>query len=209
MNMLRNLLISVNKSLKKIKLIDKCLIIFMIILMSQSIYNLFSHEIILQDTSSVDVIIRTTSASIFGYFLSANFIKKSVTKQNDSSKKGKILDGNSLSSDAENPTKSIKDNVSTPKNSIGFISNQTQSSNDNTGEISIENHPDETIPEQETSNQQIIIATVIGVISLIVIVIARNSSNLSETSLAPLSQMRDFVSGCVGFLLGSPTKTCK
>ncbi len=40
----------------------------MAILMFQSIYNLFVNEVNSQDTTTIDVVVRTTSATIFGYF---------------------------------------------------------------------------------------------------------------------------------------------
>ncbi|OJT72061.1 hypothetical protein BM530_21100, partial [Clostridioides difficile] len=60
--------IKIKKSRYKIKLIDRCLIIVMAILMFQSIYNLFVNEVNSQDTTTIDVVVRTTSAAIFGYF---------------------------------------------------------------------------------------------------------------------------------------------
>ncbi|MCQ7013166.1 hypothetical protein M9Y11_20315, partial [Clostridioides difficile] len=60
---------NIKKAWYKIKLIDRCLIIVMAILMFQSIYNLFVNEVNSQDTTTIDVVVRTTSAAIFGYFL--------------------------------------------------------------------------------------------------------------------------------------------
>ncbi|GAA0076344.1 hypothetical protein UT300005_07220 [Clostridium sp. CTA-5] len=198
MNKIRKLL----KSLKKIALIDRCLIIFMTILMLQLIYNLFSNEVISKNTNNIDVVIRTTAAAIFGYFLSANFIKKSENNKNSTLK-------NDTTSNEATPNLNNTNSpnlLNIPQNGIEFTSNNIESSNEIKDKIDLKNSLNENLTEQETSNQQIIIATIIGVISLIVIIIARNFTDLNQISLASLTQMRDFVSGCVGFLLGTPNK---
>ncbi|WP_227449914.1 hypothetical protein [Clostridioides sp. ES-S-0108-01] len=64
----------------------------------------------------------------------------------------------------------------------------------------------EEIEEGETSELQIIIDTVICVVALIVLFVVRNFTNTTSASLGTISQMRDFVSGCVGFLLGCPSR---
>ncbi|MBW6409489.1 hypothetical protein [Clostridium weizhouense] len=198
MNKFRKLL----KSFKRIALIDRCLILFMIILMIQLIYNLFSNEVISKNTHNIDVVIRTTAASIFGYFLSANFIKKSKNNKISCFKDDIISNENSIYLDNTNSLNSVDSSENNPD----FISSNVQSNNNTKNEIDIKNSSNKNLTEQETSKQQIIIATIIGVISLIVIIIARNFTDLTQISLASLTQMRDFVSGCIGFLLGTPSR---
>lgn len=205
MGILRNLLTSLIKSLKKIKLIDKCLIIFMIILMAESIYNLFSNEANSHNANDIDIIIRTTSAAIFGYFLSGNFIRKSKNTLKNSFKGTEILDKNSISSNDEKPITLLKEDITNQKDLIKFTYDQAHTFADN-DENTIEEYENDSKTESNASNQQIIIATIIGLTALIVLIIARNYLTLTETSLVTISQMRDFVSGCVGFLLGCPTK---
>ena len=202
MSILRNFLTSLTKSLKKIKLIDRCLIIFMIILMVESVYNLFSNEVKLHDSNDIDVVIRTTSATIFGYFLSGNFMRKSKSKSTNCLEETEILDNKFISSNDEKPVMLLKED------SIKFTYNQTNTFVDNKENI-IKEYDNDSKMELNRSNQQIIIATIIGVTALLVLIIARNSLALTETSFATISQMRDFVLGCVGFLLGCPSKTNK
>lgn len=57
-----------------------------------------------------------------------------------------------------------------------------------------------------TNNQQIIIVFLIGLVSLILLIITRNFIGMSEHIRGTISQLRDFVSGSVGFLVGSPIK---
>lgn len=193
------------KSFKRIALIDKCLIIFMTILMIQSIYNLFANESISQETNTIDVVIRTTSAAIFGYFLSANFIKKSTD--------------NNINSVPPEPLKKIKQielsdqpaehqNIINSKTNIGFTANATDTHitpNTVTDDDYISN--DDYNDMNEISHQQIIIATIIGITSLCVLLAARNFITVTPNMSGTISQLRDFVSGCVGFLLGCPPKS--
>lgn len=58
---------------------------------------------------------------------------------------------------------------------------------------------------------QVIIATIIGIFCIVVLILVRNIPLLNErmgassSATATVVQLRDFVSGCVGFLIGCPT----
>ncbi|MGO0900779.1 hypothetical protein ACYZFO_00555 [Clostridioides difficile] len=193
----RKFIKNIKKAWYKIKLIDRCLIIVMAILMFQSIYTLFVNEVNSQDTTTIDVVVRTTSAAIFGYFLSANFIKRPSRKYiNTDVSSNLFIDDNSSNKGQE----SSQNNVMNVKNTIGFTSEIDNYEN----KVSV--NKIEGIEEGETSELQIIIATVICVIALIVLFIVRNFATIAPASLGTISQMRDFVSGCVGFLLGCPSR---
>lgn len=207
MKLVYKILEYIKKSLYKINLIDKCLIIFMMILMGQSIYNLFVNEANLNGGATIDILIRTTEASVFGYFLSANCIKKDrVFKGNSNSKKeesirddeNKDITRRMIDDNSENAVDSINDNT---KNANNYV----QSKQDKY----TSNYKNNNYDEDSTTEQQIIIVTVIGIISLISIIMARDFNIDTTVSSATISQLRDFVSGSVGFLLGCPTKTNK
>lgn len=205
MKLVYKILEYIKKSLDKINLIDKCLIIFMMILMFQSIYNLFVNEANLNGGATIDILIRTTEASVFGYFLSANFIKKdrlfkgnSKKEESINSDENKDITGRMIDDNSENAVDFINDNS---KNADNYV----QSKQDEYIPKSKDNNYD----ENDTSEQQIIIVTVIGIISLIAIIMVRNCNLDTTDSVATISQLRDFVSGSVGFLLGCPTKTNK
>ena len=206
MSILRNILISLTKSLKKLKLVDRCLIIFMIILMTESIYNLFSGKVNHINSNDIDIIIRTTTAAIFGYFLSGNFIRKSKNKVTNCPKEIEVLDDKSILPCDEKTQVMFKEDINNKKEIIEFTYNQTSTSIDDNKNI-IEEHDNDNKKELNASNQQIIIATIIGITALIVLILARNSIDITEKSISTIAQMRDFVSGCVGFLLGCPIKT--
>lgn len=54
--------------------VDKSLLLFMLILLLQSAVNLFLPASGSSITGDIDIVVRTSAAAIFGYFLSANFI---------------------------------------------------------------------------------------------------------------------------------------
>jgi hypothetical protein len=144
------------------------------ILMAESIYNLFSGKVNLINSNDIDIVIRTTSAAIFGYFLSANFASRSKNKLKNSPKETKVLDKKTIVISHEKTQVTTQKDINDKK-------------------------------ELSANNQQIIVATTIGIIALIVLMVARNSIDITDKSIATIAQMRDFVSGCVGFLLGCPT----
>ncbi len=146
-----------------IKLIDRCLILFMFILMAQSIYGIFAAANDSQYAASIDVVIRTTSSAIFGYFLSANFNKSEQPPD----------------APAESAAPSAPSTPVAPRSG------------------------------NKISRVQIILTTVIGVISLVIILIARNFIELTPASVPAITHLRDFVSGCVGFLVGCPVDETK
>lgn len=63
------------------------------------------------------------------------------------------------------------------------------------------------------SSLQVVMATGIGLFCMVVLIVVRNSAQLNEaaaqssTVMATVVQFRDFVSACVGFLIGYPTET--
>lgn len=139
-------------ALHALALTDKCLLVFMIILMIQSAHNLFFHEITVKESHALDVVIRTTAAAIFGYFISANF---------------------------QNGTQSAKKEKEQSK--------------------------EEDAESVEPNHFQILIIASIGISSLLLLLIAHNFIEANSASVATISQLRDFVSGSVGFLIGHST----
>lgn len=177
-----------------VHLVDRCLILIMFILMIQSAFTLFHHHNLTQEANSIDIIVRTSTASIFGYFLSANFIRHAKEKA---------------------ASLSAKEKGAPPAPEM-----------DSTPEITTDAYPldfydvDNINTEKETATAgrlQIIIAATLGIFCLFTLIFMRNfvdwsafssgnSSNIAASSAAAtVGQFRDFVSGCVGFLIGCPT----
>lgn len=170
---------------RALHLVDRLLLIFMTILLVQSAHNLFFHELAAEDSATLDVVIRTTAAAIFGYFISAGF--RGASEQNAVSAQNAI--GFVSGSDTPNA----------PTARIGFAA-ETQT--DETPMQSGSARGSSTPALNRRTRQQLIIVAIIGISSLLLLVIARNYAQPSAASVATLSQLRDFVSGSVGFLIG-------
>lgn len=160
---------TVKRQWGRIHLVDRCLILFMSLLLLQSAYNMIVHHDEKGPASDIDIIVRTASASIFGYFLSANFIK------NES------------------------------------VAIEKSNSEDQVESQEIESVPAEHTEKTEAGRFQIMVAAGIGLFCLAILIFLRDipgwekGAEISATAAATVAQFRDFVSGCVGFLIGCPT----
>lgn len=180
-------------SFAKIHLVDRFLIVFMGILLLESTYSLFAVRSGAVGLDSIDVIFRTSTAAIFGYFLSTNFVRNATVADKRSAKGASVTEQES--------TKAVQ-------NSISFSDSGTQ-----TEEDAASANVTETAERDDSaaSNLQITIAACIGLFCLVVIIVLRNLAGLyvdreaSATASATITQFRDIVSGCVGFLIGCPT----
>lgn len=186
-------------ALSNIHLVDKSLILFMLILLVQSAYSLFFPGDSIPLAGDIDIIIRTSAAAIFGYFLSSNFVL------NNSSS---ALAQSYAATHKIEAVDSIPADDTAPKSQIGFLAS---SSSLEAGTA----QPVEQVPQSESAPAnclQVTVATVIGLFCLVILLLLRiavqwNSSLLSNSDsvTATVAQMRDFVSGCVGFLIGYPS----
>ena len=179
----------IHRFIQKISLVDQFLILTMFILLIQSAFTLFVQESASQDTNAIDIITRTSAASIFGYFLSGNFMKQkpsslSVPTQNNTAHDSQALTENKVI------------------NQIGFDLART-SSGIEVGKASIEELPANS---GHCDNLQIVVISVIGIVSLVTLLVVRNFVQITPQSSATLSQLRDFISACVGFLISCGKK---
>lgn len=179
------------KTFRTIHLVDRCLILIMAILIGQSAYSLFNIESITPENNSIDVVVRTSAAAIFGYFVSGNFIRS-----------------RSLSVPPEQTPSPIPvlPEVKTPpaaaQSRIGFyMTENPKSAAMETGSADVQHNAD----APSNSRLQIIVVSSVGIISLCVLLLYRNVAQASAATAGTLTQLRDFVSGCVGFLIGCET----
>lgn len=190
-------------ALSRIHLVDKCLILFMAVLLAQSAFSLFFHNRDTSEITNIDVVVRTSSASIFGYFLSANFIRHDSSGQDPAADSGAVPE---LSSGSPPPDPA-------PRNRIGFEAAPSESGPVTRGMGNIRIKAEKEV--LSANRLQIIAATAIGVFCLLSLLLLRNVAEwnallASSTSIAAtVAQFRDFVSGCVGFLIGCPTSQAK
>lgn len=200
----------VQASLFKIHLVDKCLIIFMLVLLAQSAYTLFFPSAADPGADNIDIIVRTSTASIFGYFLSANFIRHIPAAKNTTGQSAqKPNPGSEITSPAQD---------SGLKNQIGFslpgsLKNLEQGEANLLPPSRSGALPD---PEEASSSRlQIIVAAFIGLFCLLSLLLLRDIAlwkhdfTLLPSAAVTVSQFRDLVSGCVGFLIGCPTNGAK
>ncbi|MEG1813804.1 MAG: hypothetical protein RR337_10955 [Clostridia bacterium] len=147
----------------RLHLTDKCLLAFMLILFVQTAHNLFFHELAQQESSALDVIVRTTMAAIFGYLISANFQNGGKTRPEDEPGAGDEPAAGGKAAEKANPM------------------------------------------AEKRSQLQILVVAAIGILALLLLLIAHNHFALNDAATATISQLRDFVSGSVGFLIGHST----
>ena len=174
----------IKETLRNTCTVNKFLMIIMLILIMQLAYSVFFSKINTQDTSSIDTIIRTSAATIFGYFLSGNFAGKGANTNSVTPAEGTELTAGSGESDL--------------KNKIGFDSDGggTQSSLQS-GEIKIYENSG-----GRCGKLQVTVVSVICILSLLILILLRNYGFIGEDAAVTVSQLRDFVSACVGFLVG-------
>ena len=79
--MKKKIICFINIIINKIGMIDLFLIIFMCILLAQTSYNLINNEIN-PNLNSIDTVVRTTTAGLFGYFMGKNFVCSYAIVQN-------------------------------------------------------------------------------------------------------------------------------
>ena len=186
----------IRTALAGISVVDRCLILFMLILLAQSAYSLLSPaaDDVTGAVNGIDIIVRTSTAGIFGHFLSANFMRSTAG-------------GGTASANHAAFTGETGIQPGQPVQKIGFSTS------------------DEPMEQRGTASQisdvggnqlssvtklQILVAAGIGLFCLIALLLFRNIPALRDflqrdSATAIVAQFRDFVSGCVGFLIGCPT----
>lgn len=180
--------------------VDKSLLLFMLVLLAQSAYSIFCSGGSSQTAGEIDIIVRTSAAAIFGYFLSANFIRHTASA------------GQAPADTAARKLETGSDGLSEapgPMARIGFSDSTGTAAEP--GAAQTEESPS---PEENAANcVQVTVAAVIGLFCLVTLLVLRNLAQWdlipadSDSVAATVVQFRDFVSGCVGFLIGCPTQS--
>ena len=239
----------VRREFSRIHLVDKCLIVFMMVLLAQSAFSLIAGEAWAARANDVDVIVRTAAASIFGYFLSANFIDRGSARaeerpqpempgpggesmelpqlgesqaelphpgesQADLPLRSESLDGQLFSElspeKAPRPPQAASGSPQEAQRPPHETPRPLQEAPGSPQEApQLPQEAPQTDPGQEL-RLQILVAAGIGLFCLAALILVRNIGGytggaLSATAAATVTQFRDFVSGCVGFLIGCPT----
>lgn len=185
----------------KIHLVDKCLMIFMFILLMQSAYTLLLSPSTVGEAHTIDVIVRTSISGIFGYFLSVNFIRQESS-------------GLTETSNYPPPPILTDSGESHQKNSIGFTA-PAANTKLQPGSVDFTTSPQPKINQSIIGKLQILVASFIGIFCLLSLIVVRDlclNQLIDATApsfVATVSQFRDLISSCVGFLIGCPTDNKK
>ncbi|MBQ8359847.1 MAG: hypothetical protein IJX37_08120 [Oscillospiraceae bacterium] len=168
---------------RRLHLVDRLLLIFMVILLAQSARSLFFYECASQNSGAMDTAIRTTAASIFGYFISAGF--RGAKREGASTQAGSDLAA------GQNRTTNLNTRTGLSENEGMSSEARSKTTVNQLGEST-----------DQRLRQQMLIVGMIGISSLLILVIACDSTQDTTSAAAALSQLHDFVSGSVGFLIG-------
>lgn len=180
------------KCWKEIAISDKALIIIISILLVQCVYNLFTPEPVSSNEITICVIVRTTVASIFGYFLSENFLNHNRSQQKNSKTEITVTSDDNIN---------INDYLKTSNNNN--VTSKFKTKN--------KSSTDQTESKYYICNRtlQVIIALSVCIITLGSLLIAHDFHLISEDTNPTIIQFRDLIASCIGFLLGSSKNTTK
>lgn len=171
---MKKIFTALKQLLDGVYLIDKILMLYMIILLAYTAVHLISSTA-MQESTTVDTIIRTSASAIFGYFISNNFIKSTSDAKSQSK------------SDLNTENSTSNDNATTQAN------------------FDKQKETNEKKPAADSniccSRLQITVVSTIGLISLMLLLISRNFTKTTPEFSATVSQLRDFLSACIGFLV--------
>ena len=179
----------IRNMLSGVSLVDVVLVLFMMVLLAYLTAHLFTGIEPDKESNSIDIIVRTSAAGVFGYFISRNF--------------GRKVRKTSSGSTSAVSRQTIDAATSSP---IGF---RAQSPSDpeqgtlNTVDPSAEvtEYADAVQAEAQCDRMQVLIVSAIGLFSLIVLLIARQFYSTAGEFTAIVSQLRDFLSASIGFLI--------
>lgn len=163
-----------------ISLVNRMLLLFFVLFMGYTVLHLFINPA--GQAHSIDIVVRTSASAIFGYIISSQFTKSPTQAENRISSSS--LERTSTYQDTQNkigfqpdpPSDSVKpDSSSLPKSPV--ILNITE------------------------NRLQIMLVSLIGIGSFLLLSLARFRPDSTPEMAAILSQLRDFASGCIGFLI--------
>lgn len=170
----------IKKCWREISLKDKGLILIMILLLLQCIHNLYNVDSTISEYIAINVVIRSSVAGIFGYFLSSNFLIKDKGKTQQEIDEYKIEVLNKLLKNED-----IREKVEDEYKEIINIEQEEK--------------------EKYFCNKGLQNGIAVGlcIIITLCLIVGVNFNLIAKGSIATISQFRDIISGCIGFLLGN------
>lgn len=178
---------TIKKILSRISLVDRFLILFMFLLFCYMAYQLF-YGGLSDENNTIDVIVQTSAATIFGYFISVNSLT-AVPKKESISQSLTTTSGTAPVSQEKGPV-GVK---------IGFQDPSGESQTE-MGKITVSETPDAS--KGTCGKLQIWVVSAVGLLSLVILIGAKGYPDVTPELTALVSQLRDFLFGCIGFLVG-------
>lgn len=172
----------IRTSFSRISLVDKFLLLFLFLFLAQIAYALFTKTESSELINSIDIIIRTFASAVFGYFLSGRFSDT-------------LPRSNMIPAISQTATQADTAAPSSVRNKIGFSDLPSDKALPGNTEL-------RTVSAPADHTFQTIIVASVGLISLIILLILRNTYTVTDTMIAPLTQLRDMLSSSIGFLIG-------
>lgn len=179
-------------------LTDRCLLIFMLLLVAQAAYTLFVHEIGAESSNSLDTVLRTTASAIFGYFVSGGTQSKDSDEGEDTT---------STATPSATTRIGFQTEEDAPTARFTLSAQEESPTTATTAPTTVTTTSAPSRKELIAIHHQTVIVSTIGIVALLVLMFARNFTELNTSTIATLSQFRDFVSGSVGFLIGHGHKS--
>ena len=177
---MKKLIKRITARLFSIRLVDRMLLLFFVILMGYTTVHLFVH--VSGETHTIDIVVRTSASSIFGYIISSQFTKRPTQAEKR------------ISSSSLERTSTYQDT----QNKIGFQPDSPSASVKSDSSF-LPKSP--MILSFNENRLQIVLVSLIGIGSFALLSLARFQPDNTPEVVAILSQLRDFASGCIGFLI--------
>lgn len=160
--------------------VDIVLMLFLLVLLIHAGVSLFSEQGVSQERTTIDIIVRTSAAAIFGYFLSAPAASASS--------------GTAVTGGKAVTLVSSEKAADAPQNAIGFQTGDA-------GETLTPGNALATSGEPNYRISRILFLSAVGGVCLIFLLILRNCDTVPESAAATISQFRDFIAASIGFLI--------
>ena len=176
------------KIIGPVVLVDVFLLLFMAVLLLYMGYTLLWGHPSSNEVDPIGVIVRTSSASIFGYLISSNF------SMGNSSNPKESLNSQSSGLYVQPPAGHSNQQI---RSAIGF------SAGKDAADAQEGNSPSGVFHDsQRDCNQiQVCVVCTIGLVSLCILFFSNANPEMTPEWTAMISQLRDFVAACIGFLI--------
>lgn len=168
------------QSISHMRLTDRFLLVFLLLLLLQSTHHIFFYEQLPTGYESLDTMIRSSAATIFGYFISGAFGGESKIQKTDV----------------------LMPSVTKEETQMQARESKLSVTNEIPNPLNIPENTHLSKVQRCRIQQQILIVAGIGLFSILILFHARIFGPAHTHATAALSQFQDFLVGSIGFLVG-------